>query len=93
MQICTLAGITVVPVISLGLGFFLVKKPGLAIKYQMWFYSKINWKIEPVSMEKEMRNTRLMGVFLIAVTLLVSVYLVCGGKILPCAAWLTGGGG
>ena len=38
------------------------------------FYKKINWNIEPISMEKEIRNTRIMGIFLIAFTLFSVVF-------------------
>lgn len=50
-------------------GFFCVKNPAGAIKIQQLFYAKINWRIEPISMEKEIRNTRGMGLFLIALAL------------------------
>ena len=38
------------------------------------FYEKINWRIEPISMEKEIRNTEIMGVSLIVLTVLAVVY-------------------
>ena len=47
------------------MGLFLFLKPSLAIELQKKFYEKINWRIEPVSMPKEIRNTRIMGLFLI----------------------------
>lgn len=43
------------------LGLFLLRKPSSAIELQRIFYEKINWKIEPVSLSKELRNTRIMG--------------------------------
>ena len=42
-------------------GFVLFLKPSLAIEAQRKFYVLINWKLEPVSMPKEIRNTVLMG--------------------------------
>ena len=45
--------------------FLLIIKPSLAIEIQRRFYEKINWKIEPISMPKEIRNTRIMGWFLL----------------------------
>lgn len=62
--------------IALVYGIFLVVKPGLAIKLQQKFYEKINWRMEPISMEKEIRNTRIMGVFLIALTVLTVIYVL-----------------
>lgn len=52
--------------ISVSFGFFLFFKPIIAIEIQRKFYEKINWKIEPISMAKEVRNTRFMGLFLLA---------------------------
>ncbi|MDD5253071.1 MAG: hypothetical protein WC416_03610 [Candidatus Omnitrophota bacterium] len=40
-------------------------KPGAVIEFQRKFYEKINWRIEPISMPREVRNTKLMGLFLI----------------------------
>jgi hypothetical protein len=47
------------------------------IEIQRKFYEKINWKVEPVSMEKEIRNTRIMGLFLVFATALtvVSIFI------------------
>lgn len=55
--------------LGLGIGFFLVKKPAMAIEIQRRFYAKINWRIEPISMQKELRNTRIMGLILIVLLL------------------------
>lgn len=50
---------------SLIFGLFLLFKPGSAIELQRRFYEKINWRIEPVSMAKEIRNTKIMGWFVV----------------------------
>ena len=63
----------------LAIGVFLCLKPALAIKIQIKFYEKINWRMEPVSMEKEIRNTRIMGLFLFGVALGTFFYLARGG--------------
>ena len=69
--IAWLAGIPILPVlilfsiIGLGIGAFMVINPHLAIEIQRRFYCLINWKIEPISLPKEIRNTRAMGWFLI----------------------------
>lgn len=47
-------------------GFFIFLKPALAIEIQRRFYARINWRIEPISMSKELRNTKIMGGFLLA---------------------------
>jgi len=51
--------------IGLAVGAFMVINPALSIEIQRRFYYLINWKIEPISLSKEIRNTRAMGWFLI----------------------------
>lgn len=58
---------------GLFIGWFLMIKPHEAIDIQRRFYLKINWKMEPVSMDKEVRNTRLMG--LLAIILLAALLI------------------
>lgn len=50
---------------SLAFGIFLMRRPTDAFAMQKKFYRLINWNIEPVSLAKEIRNTRMMGLFLI----------------------------
>ncbi len=52
---------------SIALGGFLGAFPERAIRMQIAFYRWINWKMEPISWELEVRNTRLMGVLVIAI--------------------------
>ena len=56
--------------IGLGIGVFMVTTPVLSIELQRRFYSRINWKIEPISLAKEIRNTRAMGWFLIILSII-----------------------
>jgi len=69
--IAWLAGIPMLPllilfsIIGLGIGAFMVINPTMSIEIQRRFYCLINWKIEPISLAKEIRNTRAMGWFLI----------------------------
>jgi uncharacterized membrane protein YidH (DUF202 family) len=58
---------------SIAIGLFLFLKPSSAIELQKKFYEKINWRIEPVSMPKEIRNTRVMGLFLVLAALLTII--------------------
>lgn len=51
--------------LSVGFGLFIYCKPLKAFEIQKRFYELINWRIEPISVQKEIRNTRLMGVFLV----------------------------
>jgi hypothetical protein len=63
-------------IFALALGLFLFLRPTRAIDAQCRFYEKINWRLEPISMEKEIRNTKVMGLFLI-VLVLISVLVLC----------------
>jgi hypothetical protein len=63
------------------MGFFLHRNPSLAIELQKRFYEKINWRIEPVSMEKEIRNTRFMGLLLIIATITTIIIMVLSFKV------------
>jgi len=55
-------------------GAVCLRWPGKVIAFQQKFYACINWRMEPISMSKEVRNTRLMGFAL--VLLAVSALLV-----------------
>ena len=50
-------------------GLLCVRDPQKVIKLQQIFYSRINWRLEPISWEKEVHNTRRMGEFLIILSL------------------------
>ena len=65
---------SIVVLLSLWIGLFVYIKPQKAFEIQKKFYELINWRIEPISMEKEMRNTKIMGLFLIIFTLMSCVY-------------------
>ncbi len=62
--------------VSFLLGIVLIFKPELAIEAQRRFYARINWRFEPISMAKEIRNTRIMGIILIAAALAAVVFLI-----------------
>ena len=52
-------------------GLLSISKPMLVIKLQQRFYSKINWRIEPISFEREVRNTKIMGYFSLIISCLI----------------------
>jgi hypothetical protein len=66
---------------SILIGFFLFLNPYLSIRIQQKFYERINWRIEPISMSKEIRNTKFMGLFLLFLSFLVMVHIII--KIIP----------
>jgi hypothetical protein len=67
-----------VPVYALCLllGLLLFFRPASALEIQRRFYFAINWRVEPVSVERELRMTRCMGIFMI-VMVVTSFVLVC----------------
>lgn len=70
--------IGVIGFLSLVLGAFLVAKPRRAIERQIAVYRRINWKMEPISWDKEIRNTRLMGVVALFCGVLTLILMVGG---------------
>jgi len=78
-RIPTLPILILLYIVGLFIGFFFVIKPALAIEIQRSCYAGINWKIEPISLQKEIRNTRFMGWFLIAF-LIAALVLILAQK-------------
>ncbi len=66
-------------IIGCGLGVFVFLKPQKVIDLQIRFYALINWKLTPISMEKEIRNTRMMGFILILFALGAVILRILGG--------------
>lgn len=62
-----------ISVVGIIIGLFVFFKPGLTIEIQRKFYEKINWRIEPISMQKEIRNTKIMGIFLVVVAIVTMI--------------------
>jgi len=65
--------------VSFCVGAACVKFPKRVIAAQQSFYLRINWRMEPVSMAKEIRNTRWMGLGLVFLGLAALVMLIKGG--------------
>ncbi|MDP2927580.1 MAG: hypothetical protein Q8N80_02115 [Candidatus Omnitrophota bacterium] len=63
-----------ISVVGIIIGLFIFFKPELTIEIQKKFYERINWRIEPVSMQKEIRNTKIMGMFLVVVAAVAIIY-------------------
>lgn len=59
---------------ALALGCFIYLFPEKTFDIQKRFYALINWNIEPISLKKEIRNTRVMGVILIAFVIGACIY-------------------
>jgi hypothetical protein len=57
-------------------GLFLFLNPALSIQIQKKFYEKINWRIEPISMPREIRNTKIMGLLLTIISFITASYIL-----------------
>lgn len=55
------------------IGLFLYLKPSETIELQKKFYERINWRMEPISMAREIRNTKIMGLFLLGCALVIVI--------------------
>jgi len=63
-----------VVIVALLLGGYIFAKPEQVIEIQKRLYRMVNWRMEPISMPKEIRNTRWMGLFLIVFTVASIIY-------------------
>jgi hypothetical protein len=66
----------IIAIFAVGFGIFICLRPLSAFEMQRRFYALINWRIEPISVEKEIRNTRLMGICLIVFVILATFYVI-----------------
>ena len=80
MQVLFFVSSTLLLVVGLSISLLLFLKPNLAIEIQRKFYEKINWKIEPISMQQEIRNTKFMGLLLVGIVLLTTIFLLTGTR-------------
>lgn len=79
IPILFLSIVVVTSIASLLISLFLFLKPVSAIEIQKKFYEKINWRMEPISMQKEIRNTKIMGMSLLVITILMITYVLIVG--------------
>lgn len=52
---------------------FMIFNPALVIKVHIKTSAKSNWRTEPISMEKELKNTKFRGVILVAISILAII--------------------
>lgn len=64
-----------VAIISMLFGLYVFRQPEKIIEFQKKTYSCVNWRMEPISMSKEIRNTRWMGLFLLLFTIACIIYV------------------
>ena len=74
-RICPFCVQLTISVIAILFGALISWKPRKTIDIQSALYRPFNWKLEPISMEKEIRNTRIMGAFVLIVGILTFMYV------------------
>ena len=70
----------IVAVAAFLFGLFIFRNPTKTFEIQRKFYALINWDIRPISLEKEIRNTKIMGMFLMLFVFAASVYVLINKK-------------
>ena len=63
-------------VVVIVFGALVAWKPRKTIDMQIALYRPCNWKIEPISMEKEIRNTRIMGLVVLVLGVSALLYVL-----------------
>lgn len=64
-----------VAVIAIAFGALVAWQPKKVIDLQIAFYRLINWRMEPISMAKEIRNTRIMGLSVLFLGIFAFIYV------------------
>jgi hypothetical protein len=66
---------TVLIIAGIVVGILVFFYPVSVMRLQVKFYEKINWRIEPISLQKEFNRTKYTGLYLVLLCLLSSVYI------------------
>jgi hypothetical protein len=66
----------VVAVFVTTFGALIALKPKKTIDIQIAIYKPFNWKIEPIDMQKEIKNTRIMGMIVLVLGIISLVYIL-----------------
>lgn len=62
-------------VAGIAFGLFMICNPDLIIKIQIKSAAKSNWRMEPISMEKELKKMKVQGINLTAACILAIIYI------------------
>ena len=75
-MICSFCGQVAIAVMAIVFGALVAWKPRKVIEIQMALYRPFNWKIEPISMKKEIRNMRIMGIVVLVLGILALGFIL-----------------
>jgi hypothetical protein len=70
---CTQLAFTVIAIVF---GALIAWKPKKTIEIQTALYRPFNWRLEPISWEKEIRNTRIMGLFVLVLGIVSAICIL-----------------
>jgi len=62
-------------IIGIIVGLLVFFYPVSVMRMQVKFYEKINWRIEPISLQKEFKRTRYTGLYLVCLCLFAIMYI------------------
>jgi len=65
----------ILAVVGIGFGLFMIYKSDAIIKIHIKSAAKSNWRVEPISMEKELKNTKIRGINFVALCILAIIYI------------------
>ncbi len=63
-------------IMAMALGVWYLRQPQRVIETQKAVYRLFNWNLEPISMTKEIRNTRIMGAAVIILGIITMIYIM-----------------
>jgi hypothetical protein len=62
-------------ILGIVVGLLVYFYPVSVMRIQVKFYEKINWRIEPISLQKEFDRTRNTGLYLVVLSILSGIYI------------------
>lgn len=69
-----------IAVTAMVIGGLIAWKSKEIIAMQIAFYRLLNWDIKPIDMDKEIRNTRIMGMAVLILSIAAFMYIVISSK-------------
>jgi len=75
-MVCPFCVKLTIVVIAIVFGALVVWKPKKTIDIQTALYRPFNWKLEPISMEREIKNTRIMGMTVLILGVISLIYIL-----------------
>ena len=63
---------SVLSILSMALGFFSAFLPARSIAFYQWIMKRFNWKVTPIDAAKELRNTKILGIGLAMLGMLLA---------------------